>query len=103
MNFEQVVELVKEELTNAKIKHGDRTSFNSTHEGYAVILEELDEAWGAIKKDNIFNVQKEMVQVAAMAVQFLIDFGTVQDTTCTKCKSYVCTILAGGCPNGKNS
>lgn len=47
--------------------------FNSAHEGYAVILEELDEAWEAIKVNNIEAARQEIVQVAAMALRFLVD------------------------------
>lgn len=47
--------------------------FNSAHEGYAVILEELDEAWDEIKANNVDATRKEMVQVAAMALRFLVD------------------------------
>jgi len=48
--------------------------FNSRHEGYAVIKEELDELWDAIK-ENATNdlVEEEAVQVGAMALRFLID------------------------------
>lgn len=48
---------------------------NSQHEGYAVILEELDELWGEIKKkepDKI-KMREEAIHVAAMAVRFCID------------------------------
>ena len=46
---------------------------NSAHEGYAVILEELDEAWDAIKADDIEHARKEMVQVGAMVLAFLLE------------------------------
>jgi len=49
--------------------------FNSTHEGYAVILEELDEAWNNIKKNDRKNATIEMIQVAAMAIRWLMDCG----------------------------
>lgn len=45
----------------------------SAHEGYAVILEELDEAWDAIKRNDIPHAKKEMVQVAAMAMRFILE------------------------------
>ena len=45
------------------------------HEGYAVILEELDEAWDEIKANNIPRARKEMLQVAAMALAFLVEVG----------------------------
>jgi len=58
------------ELDRATAKFGP---FNSAHEGYAVILEELDELWDEIKKNDAVNVRKEAVQVAAMALRFLMD------------------------------
>ena len=49
--------------------------FNSSHEGYAVILEELDELWSAIKSKDIgpYEMTTEAVQVAAMAMRFLVN------------------------------
>jgi len=50
-------------------------TMHSLHEGYAVILEELDEAWEEIKKKqpDLYKVRKEMIQVAAMAVRFIVE------------------------------
>lgn len=51
----------------------------SAHEGYAVILEELDELWELIKADKADPAQRaeamrrEATQVAAMALRFLLD------------------------------
>lgn len=51
----------------------------SPHEGYAVILEELDELWAQIKDDKRAaeqrrqDMQREATQVAAMALRFLMD------------------------------
>jgi NTP pyrophosphatase (non-canonical NTP hydrolase) len=50
------------------------SSFNSTHEGYAVILEELDELWDEIKANSDKSkMRKEAVQVAAMGLRFITD------------------------------
>lgn len=43
------------------------------HEGYAVILEELDEAWDAIKANDLAEARKEMVQIGAMVLAFLLE------------------------------
>lgn len=48
-------------------------AFNSPHEGYAVILEELDELFEAIRANERQQARAEAVQVAAMAIRFLID------------------------------
>lgn len=62
------------ELCRARDKHG---TFNSDHEGYAVIMEELDELWDEIKKKkdkrNRTKLLKEVVQVAAMSMRFASD------------------------------
>ena len=73
---EAAIELILDEYYESIEKFGD---FNSHHEGYAVIKEELDELWDAIKKKKkIPNLeealQEEAVQVAAMALKFIVDF-----------------------------
>lgn len=50
----------------------------SAHEGYAVILEELDELWDEVKKGgteprSVERMRKEAIQVAAMALRFVHD------------------------------
>lgn len=47
--------------------------FNSAHEGYAVLKEEVDEMWDEIKTNNIVKAREEAIQVAAMAIRFLCD------------------------------
>lgn len=49
----------------------------SAHEGYAVILEELDELWDIIKQKQSVRdyaaLRKETVQLGAMVLAFLIE------------------------------
>jgi NTP pyrophosphatase (non-canonical NTP hydrolase) len=49
-------------------------TLTSTHEGYAVLLEEVDELWEEIKKKDTpetrARMAKEVVQVAAMCMRF---------------------------------
>jgi hypothetical protein len=51
--------------------------FASAHEGYAILLEEVDELWDEVKKSprkrDPRKMRYEAVQVAAMAIRFLID------------------------------
>ena len=50
------------------------SKFNSRHEGYAVILEELDEAWDSIKTNQLNAIlELEIIQVGAMCLRFLMD------------------------------
>jgi hypothetical protein len=46
MSIESIVKEVVEELEQAEAKFG---GFNSSHEGYAVLLEEVDELWDIVK------------------------------------------------------
>ncbi len=47
--------------------------FNSSHEGYAVIAEELDELWDDVKANDIEHSIAEAVQVGAMALRYIAD------------------------------
>lgn len=48
-------------------------NFNSQHEGYAILKEEVDEMWEEIKLNNRKHARQECIQVAAMAIRFLMD------------------------------
>jgi hypothetical protein len=49
--------------------------FSSPHEGYGVLLEEVDELWDEIKKQqpSCARMRAEAIQVAAMAIRFIED------------------------------
>lgn len=47
--------------------------FHSSHEGFAIILEEVDELWDAVKQNQLPNARREAIQVAAMAIRFVKD------------------------------
>lgn len=68
------LEAVLEELASAQLRYGE---FNSAHEGYAVILEEMDELWDEIKKSpskrNPQALREEAIQACAMTLRFLVD------------------------------
>ena len=58
---------VRNELVRARSKFGPIASL---HEGYAVILEELDEFWEEVRghdPERLIRAYRELVQVAAMA------------------------------------
>ena len=50
-------------------------SFKSSHEAYAVILEELDEAWKEIKHGTTAKSVQEMLQVSALSLRYVEEFG----------------------------
>jgi Protein of unknwon function (DUF3310) len=64
-------------LVAARTKH---KHFASGHEGYAVMLEELDELWDEIRfwqptpdQENILRMRKEALQLGAMAIAFVME------------------------------
>lgn len=62
--------LIAHEIANIPEKY--RKPFNSTHEGYAVLLEEVDELWDEVKSNGSNErLKAEAVQVAAMAIRFI--------------------------------
>ena len=69
---EHVLQDIKTEFSRATEKFGP---FNSAHEGYAVMLEEMDELWDEIKKKtkDLPHMREEAIQIAAMAMRFVID------------------------------
>jgi hypothetical protein len=64
---------VLQELARARNLH---PSMASAHEGYAILLEEVDELWDEVKghhPDRAARIRDEAIQVAAMALRFIED------------------------------
>ena len=73
--LEIIIEQVKAEFEKATIKFD---SFNNAHEGYAVLLEEVDELWENVKLNQSiegrpYEIYKEAKQVAAIAIRIIYD------------------------------
>lgn len=65
---------IKHEVIRAKGLHPG--NFHNSHEGYAVLLEEVDELWDEVKKKGGGygdDAQKEATQVGAMVVRYLLE------------------------------
>lgn len=74
-DLDTALAMVRQEYANARRKHAP---MHSGHEGYAVILEELDELWELVRVDrsNTVDAYHEAMQVAAMAVAFMVEVAT---------------------------
>ena len=74
MKIKSFNEMVQEELKSARIKHG---KIQSIHEGYSVLLEEIDEVWDLVKKKteerNLKHLLKELIQCGAMCQKMAED------------------------------
>lgn len=72
--------MLAEEIEGALAQHGP---MHSLHEGYAVILEELDEVkeevWKKPSKRDLKATLLELVQTAAMCVRTAVDCGLLND------------------------
>lgn len=77
MADEKLTTLLLEVATELKAAIDRYEPMTNNHEGYAVILEELDELWDEIKAHKSFErtneMRKEAKQVAAMAIRFMYD------------------------------
>lgn len=65
---------IQDEFERATKKHG---AFNSAHEGFAILQEEVDELWDEVKKNgadrDYAKLRAEAVQIGAMAMRFIYD------------------------------
>ena len=67
---EIIISMISNELDRAYAKHGSDQW--GRHEFYAVLKEEIDELWDAIKLDmSMEEVKAEAIQVAAVVVRYL--------------------------------
>ena len=70
--FDSVAAEIAAEIRRARTKHAP---MRGAHEGYAVLLEEVDELWDEVKrsKPDLAAMRKEAVQVGAMALAFALE------------------------------
>jgi hypothetical protein len=71
----RLAEELDDALHKAITKHAP---FNTAHEGWAVIFEELDELWDEVRAwqpddHRVVQMRKEAMHVAAMAIRFIKD------------------------------
>lgn len=73
---------VVDEVVNEYLRASNKFApFNSAHEGFAVLKEEVDELWDEVKKNPAkvgeqtrrLQMRAEAIKVAAMALRFLHD------------------------------
>lgn len=70
---DNILKDVKKELKRATRIHGE---FNSIHEAYAVILEELEEFWDEVRKRKEQRsrnaIREELIQIAAASCKAIL-------------------------------
>ena len=74
---EKIDAAIAEAAEELDVATGQFGAFHSAHEGFAVLKEEVDELWEEVKKGpscrNRNALRQEAVQVAAMALRFIVD------------------------------
>lgn len=69
-----ILATVKAEVRRAANNHA---ALHSSHEGYSVILEEVDELWDEVRRKranrSLQRMREECIQIAATAVRFIHD------------------------------
>jgi len=78
--LEGILGRVRAEVCRAMSRH---PTLNTPHEGYSVILEELEELWAEIKanRGRDDSAVEEAEQVAAMAIRYLYDLTHPTDSS----------------------
>jgi NTP pyrophosphatase (non-canonical NTP hydrolase) len=79
--YDKAINEVIEELIDIKKKRDDPNhpwrDYQSFHEGYALLLEELDELWEEVRKKphkrDKEATRTEAMQIAAVAIRFMVD------------------------------
>lgn len=76
-NVASVLEAIRQEVVKATAKY---PPMNSAHEAWAVLFEEVDELWEEVRakqgERDLDAMRTECIQVAAMAVRFILDICT---------------------------
>jgi len=75
ITLRDVIDKVEKEFNRATAEFGP---FHTAHEGWAILKEEFDELWEAIKLHQSApqrnrRIREEAIQVAAMAVRLIVD------------------------------
>lgn len=81
MKHQRILKLIGKEYIRARRIY---PPFHSTHEGFAVMKEEVDELWELVKKNKGYMIDdrtmvKECIQIAAMSLAFIVDLGGVNN------------------------
>jgi len=71
MNYKEIIQDVMDEIESAEKKH---PPFRSSHEGYAIIKEELDELWDEVRRKDQYYPRHytEAKHIACTAIRYMV-------------------------------
>ena len=86
-----IASFLLDELDRANNIYGER--FSSPHEGYVVMLEELDELFEEIrqKRPDKERLREQAIQIGAMAIKFILSLEKV--TSIDKCRQCLFAVM----------
>lgn len=65
---------IADEITHETVRAMSKfPPFNSPHEGWAVVMEEVDEMWDEVKANDLDRSIEEAIQVGAMALRYVLE------------------------------
>lgn len=75
LSTEEITTLLENELYEAEKKH---SPFNSAHEGFSIIKEEVDSLWDEVRHDptqdrSFAKMRVYAIKIGAMAIRFIKD------------------------------
>jgi NTP pyrophosphatase (non-canonical NTP hydrolase) len=73
MTLSDLSPLLEKEMQFGADRYGP---YHSAHEHYAVLQEEVDEWWDAVKANMTDDCQYELLQVAAVALRYILENGS---------------------------
>jgi len=77
MNSQRIYQLANEVATEVHEASEKHKAYNSVHEAYGVLMEEVEEFWEEVKKKSENrskdNMRKELLQVAAVCLRTIHD------------------------------
>ena len=74
MTLSDLTPILEKEMIWAHGKHGE---YHNAHEQYAVMLEEVEEWWLSVKGNYSDSCMYELVQVAAVALRYVMERGNI--------------------------
>lgn len=75
MTLSELTPFLESEIAFGRDKYG---KYHNAHEHYAVLQEEVDEWWDAVKGNMADCCQYELLQVAAVALRYILENGDAE-------------------------
>jgi hypothetical protein len=86
LTIQDVMPLIAKEMQYGYERFG---TYHNSHEHYAVLQEEVDEWWDAVKRNTADYELYELIQVAAVALRYVVENGNIQNIDATQQKRHL--------------